>query len=236
MEPPAPPPGAVSIQLKFVHDFFPEETMFTIRSLDRDVVEYAGPQYVPAREDAWSSTFELVPGRYAVEIFDKNGDGLFSGSLGSRNGAWQLVALYDNGGGAETELATGDSGFFINQIQEFVVANRPLESCMSKKFLEEQIGEALGVVCECNTGSQGQVDLVCRNNSDEVCAINHAPCGPTSSGGLDCCGNHQCNSGLCRTATKGSGKTSVSRLDEGSGGAGGRLNRGGNLRRLRDGW
>ena len=204
--------------------------MFTIRSLDRNVVEHAGPQYVPAREEAWSSSFELIPGHYSLAIFDKTGDGLFSGSLGSQNGAWQLVAMYDGEVGPETELAIGDAGFFITQVEEFVVANRPLESCMSSKWSEEQFGEALGVVCECITGNLGQVDLTCRSSDGEVCAINHAACNPSTTGGTGCCGNRQCSNGLCRSisVTGGIGKTNDSRLGTGFGGA----VRGGNLRML----
>lgn len=205
--------------------------MFTIRSLDRNVVEYAGPQYVPAREDAWSSTFELLPGRYSVEVYDRNGDGLFSGGFGTHDGAWQLVADYDYEGGApETELARGDSGFFITEIHEFVVNDRPLESCMSTKSFEEQAGSTLGVMCECNT-NDGQVELVCRNSNDEVCATNHSPCGTSTV----CCGNRQCSNGLCRASSKAPGKQSVAQLEDGSIGGADRTSRGGtnnnNLRR-----
>jgi hypothetical protein len=195
--------------------------MFTIRSVDRNVVEYVGPQYVPAREDAWSSTFDLLPGKYTVEIYDKNGDGLFSGGLGSRDGAWQLVAVYDDDDDNETELAQGGTGFFLTQIQEFVVANRPLESCISKKSFEEQFGPDNGVVCECTTpaarnedGGEEEIELVCRHGvDDEICAVNHAPCGPSIMG---CCGDRHCNNGLCRTSSKVSGKVSVAKTENGS--------------------
>lgn len=109
------------ISFEFHHDFLAEQTVFSIRNLLSNKIEYAGPQYVPKRGGKFTSTFLLsVPGNYAIEVYDTGMDGLKNPDYVNANypqGSWILSAEYSNGGRLE-ELATGDADFEAFQTRQ----------------------------------------------------------------------------------------------------------------------
>jgi len=73
--PPLPSTSSVQVLLTFDHDFYPEKTLFRVLSKDiNDPVAYAGPNYIPGRESAWTSIIYLLP----VRMFIQSGRKLFS--------------------------------------------------------------------------------------------------------------------------------------------------------------
>jgi hypothetical protein len=115
---------AVEVQLDFHHDFLAEQTTFAVRNTQTDEIEYVGPQYVPRRGDQVSSVFRLFPGTYTFEVHDAGGDGLRNPDYVSADypqGSWTLLAVYSNGGGATTVVASGDENFEFVQTTVFTV-------------------------------------------------------------------------------------------------------------------
>lgn len=217
-------PAAVELALEFIHDFYPEETTFAIRAKGTREIAFAGPTYIPARNDRWKSEIFLLPGEYIFELYDTRGNGLQSNGLG--DGSWEIMALYD--GVTETRLAGGDALFVKQQLTEFVVAGNgndvQLEACISRKAQEERIGAALGTKCDCEETENDAV-LICRDGNNAICNPNYATCLNSS----ECCNNFRCANGTCRTRTRGPGKE---RLGNGRGGAAGRQSRPGTIRHL----
>lgn len=66
----------VAVNVVFAHDDDPWETSWAIRHRSTDKVVYAGPQYLPQPLETYSTTMNLEPGRYFLEITDSHGDGL----------------------------------------------------------------------------------------------------------------------------------------------------------------
>jgi secreted trypsin-like serine protease len=126
--PPQPPPNPshVELELVFIHDFFPEETVYYVRNKADSSVVYSGPQYVPVRNGQWRVSIFLPPGEYSFDIYDKRNNGLRSNGQGFGDGRWRISALYD--GNTETELASGGPDFLKSQSTAFVVKDRSTTS------------------------------------------------------------------------------------------------------------
>jgi secreted trypsin-like serine protease len=113
---------AVTVQLDFHHDFFAEQTTFSIRSLLTNKVVYVGPEYVPRRGESVTSTFQLSPGPYVFELYDTGGDGLSNPSYirdTYPSGKWTLSVVYSSGG--RLELVSGDENFEYLQSTQFEI-------------------------------------------------------------------------------------------------------------------
>ena len=115
-----PAADMVQIRLDFLHDFSPEDTTFAVRNQASGAIEYAGPTYVvPDRDSSsiWSSSFQLVEGRYTFEVYDRELNGL-SDPLDQRKGEWQL---YARGSTAFDLVASGDYAFSKESITSFQI-------------------------------------------------------------------------------------------------------------------
>ncbi|KAL3902005.1 MAG: hypothetical protein SGARI_005984, partial [Bacillariaceae sp.] len=121
-QPPQPDPSAVELNLVFIHDFYADETTYSIRNKVNGEVVYTGPEYVPERNGQWRVSILLPPGAYAFELYDKRENGLNSNGRGFGDGRWRISALYD--GTTSTELASGGPDFRKSQITDFVVEDR----------------------------------------------------------------------------------------------------------------
>ncbi|KAL3924038.1 MAG: hypothetical protein SGILL_001287, partial [Bacillariaceae sp.] len=236
-----PPMGRDSSEVKmalyFDHDFFSEETTFSIREQRSRNIVYTGPTYTPERGERAKSEFYLLPGDYTFEVYDTDGNGLMSEGNGE-DGSWYLEALYSDSN--EDRVASGGPFFGREDYVNFRVdpaqatpgptpaptnppptnppTNNPAtDACLVSKAKEDIAGALFGTTCECFSDA-GQ--LICRNGNNQVCQTLNRECVINQ----DCCSGRGCRAGFCRdNNTGGGGSREDSRLGGAAiGGAAGR--------------
>jgi Trypsin len=218
---PAKPEGTVVVLLEFSFDFFPQETIYAIRSLANQTLVYTGPEIIVERNQQINTTIYLTPGQYAMEVYDTFGNGMM-GRAGTpadpTNGRWQLFALHQNDSD-RILLAMGDGNFTRKQVTTFEVVDATeevsLETDANREFLSVNsltMDECLllkgdqsvhsqdkinATLCECLPIGQNQSSryrLVCEEMSDtEICADEYGDC----EAAQDCCETLQCLNGFC---------------------------------------
>lgn len=119
--------NGVEVVLEFRHDYAAAETYFAVRNLVTNKIAFAGPQYIPQPGETALSTFVLQPGNYALEVYDKRGDGMRNPDYvreGFPDGNWTLYVDYGNAG--QVELASGGADFESLQTTQFRVDEPPV--------------------------------------------------------------------------------------------------------------
>jgi hypothetical protein len=227
--PPTPrDPNAVQLSIVFNHDFYTQETTYSIRSDTDGAIVYSGPQYVPSRNTQSRANVYLLPGEYTFEVYDKGNNGLRSEGEEGDDGSWALYALYD--GETETELATGDANFESLQLTDFVVSplvegmveevqqDTLMGECLVMKEQEEFFGDLFGTICECEKqNGNSQIDFTCFNANNIPCSVNYGTCTENQ----DCCSGRRCSNGMCRSLSNDGDNKDNSKLENGMGGAAG---------------
>ena len=237
--PPVRDPREVQIVLYFNHDYFSDETTFSVRDVQTQDIVYTGPQYTPERGESVKSSFNLLPGEYIFEVDDKDNDGISAPAEYGGDGSWKLFALYD--GVSETQLAVSDlADFGRYQNTDFTVgesttvdvesterepANPELARCLERKDAEEATGGLSGTTCDCSETGQ----LLCETGNGQQCKPQNAVCGPSAA----CCSGRTCRAGYCRSNNGGGGgNRDAFKLGSNTVGGAASQRRSGNLRRL----
>jgi hypothetical protein len=85
----------VELELLFIHDFFADETTYSIRESSTRNIVFSGPTYVPVRNAQWRVPIQLPPGNYTFEVYDKGANGLqdLDNLSEHGDGRWTLLAI-----------------------------------------------------------------------------------------------------------------------------------------------
>ncbi|KAL3914075.1 MAG: hypothetical protein SGILL_006246, partial [Bacillariaceae sp.] len=131
---------AMELKLVVNFDYFPEQTLYAIRSLEDQSLVYAGPEVVADRNTQYNTTIYLSQGDYTFEVYDIKGDGMRIGSDGRSTslsgGGWKLHMLFFDttdaqGSGTANRIATktehlvasGSGEFGEKQVTQFTIAD-----------------------------------------------------------------------------------------------------------------
>lgn len=207
----------VPLQLSFSFDFFPQETLYAIRSLGDQRLVYTGPEMIAQRNQQVNTTIYLLPGLYAMEVYDTFGNGMM-GRTGTPAdpsvGEWELIALPNNDttyGG--TLLARGYGNFTQNQITPFEImsptngtifeeVNLTISECLvlqGDRSESPRLYTNPHITCECLPSLSVYnlsplYRLVCHENATaSFCAKNFEVCRSTA----ECCGGLACINDVC---------------------------------------
>jgi Trypsin len=118
------PVDSIPILLSITFDFFPQETLYAIRSISDQSIVHTGPEVVADRNSQVNTTLYLIPGQYTMEVYDTYGNGM----MGRDNtpadqtvGGWELFVTSEKNDTALKLVGKGDGNFTRRQVTEFEV-------------------------------------------------------------------------------------------------------------------
>jgi hypothetical protein len=119
-----PVDSIIAILLSITFDFFPQETLYAIRSVSDQLIVHTGPEIVAKSNSQVNTTLYLIPGQYTMEVYDTYGNGMTGRDNTPADptyGGWELFAENDNDSTGPVLLAKGDGNFTRRQVTTFEV-------------------------------------------------------------------------------------------------------------------